>query len=96
LIFGQFGLVGLVLAFSAMLTPVFRAFAIHWHSGAWRLHPAAPMAVIVLMAISDALLNSFFFYPAILAAGALASDDASSFVLLARNRERISASPIVL
>jgi hypothetical protein len=54
------------------------------------------MAVIVLMATADALLNSFFFYPAILAAGALASDDASSFVLLARNRERISASPIVL
>jgi len=75
LIFGQFGLVGLVLAFSAMLTPVFRAFAMHWRAGAWRLHPAAPMAVIVLMAIADALLNSFFFYPAILAAGALASDD---------------------
>jgi hypothetical protein len=30
--------------------------------------------MIVLMAIADALLNSFFFYPAILAAGALASD----------------------
>jgi hypothetical protein len=27
------------------------------------------------MTIADALLNSFFFYPVILAAGALASDD---------------------
>jgi hypothetical protein len=75
LIFGQFGLIGFVLAFSSLLTPVFRAFAVQWHPGAWRLHPAAPLAVIVLMAIADALLNSFFFYPAILAAGALATDD---------------------
>jgi hypothetical protein len=30
------------------------------------------LALIVLMASADALLNSFFFYPAILAAGALA------------------------
>ena len=76
LIFGQFGLIGFVLAFSSLLTPVLRAFAVQWHPSAWRLHPAAPLAVIVLMAIADALLNSFFFYPAILAAGALATDDA--------------------
>ncbi len=75
LIFGQFGLIGLVLAFSSLLTPVGRAFAVQWHPGAWRLHPAAPLAAIVLMAVADVLLNSFFFYPAILAAGALASDD---------------------
>ena len=71
LIFGQFGLVGLVLAFGSLLTPVLRAFSFQWHPGTWQLHPEAPLAVIVLMAIVDALLNSFFFYPAILAAGAL-------------------------
>ena len=43
-----------------------------------RSHPAAPLAMIVLMTIADALLNSFIFYPAILAAGALASDDETS------------------
>ena len=32
---------------------------------------AVPFAVIVLMAIADASLNAFFFYPAILAAGGL-------------------------
>jgi MFS family permease len=85
LIFGQFGLIGLVLAFGSLLTPAFRAFAIHWHPDAWQLHPAAAMAMIVLMAAADALLNSFFFYPAILAAGALASDDVEQ-LRLARSR----------
>ena len=83
LIFGQFGLIGLMLAFGSLLTPILRAFNIQWHFRAWRLHPAAPLAMIVLMAVADALLNSFFFYPAILAAGALASDKASAGVLLA-------------
>jgi len=73
LILGQFGLIGLVLAFGSLMTPALRALAIKGHSGAWRVHPTAPLAVIVLMASADALLNSFFFYPAIVAAGALAS-----------------------
>jgi hypothetical protein len=72
LIFGQFGLIGLVLAFGPLLMSALRALAIKGHSGAWRIHPTAPLAVIVLMASADALLNSFFLYPAILAAGALA------------------------
>jgi hypothetical protein len=71
LILGQFGLIGLALAFGSLLMPALRALAIQGHSGAWRIHPAAALAVIVLMAVTDALLNSFFFYPAILAAGAL-------------------------
>lgn len=69
---GQFGLIGLVLAFGPLLMPALRALTIKGHSGAWRTHPTAPLALIVLMASADALLNSFFFYPAILAAGALA------------------------
>ena len=71
LILGQFGLVGLVLAFGSLLMPALRALAIQWHPGAWRIHPAATLAVIVLMAVTDALLNSFFFDPAILATGVL-------------------------
>jgi hypothetical protein len=61
-----------VLAFGTLFIPALRALTIEGHSGAWRIHPAAPLAVIVLMASADALLNSFFFYPAVLAAGALA------------------------
>jgi hypothetical protein len=70
LILGQFGLIGLVLAFGSLLMPALRTLAIKGH--AWNIYPTAPLAVIVLMANADALLNSFFFYPAILAAGALA------------------------
>jgi hypothetical protein len=72
LIIGQFGLIGLALVLSSLLTPVLRVLAMRKYAGAWRLHPAPALAVIVLMAIGDAMLNSFFFYPAILAAGALA------------------------
>jgi hypothetical protein len=72
LILGQFGLIGLAFAFGSMLTPALRALAIKAHSGAREIRPTVPLAVIVLMASADALLNSFFFYPAILAAGALA------------------------
>jgi hypothetical protein len=72
LIVGQFGLIGLVLAFGMLLIPALRALTIEGHSGTWRTYPTAPLAVIVLMASADALLNSFFFYPAVLAAGALA------------------------
>lgn len=75
LIIGQFGLVGLVLAFGALLAPALRALSIQWHPGAWQLHSALPLAIIILMAVGDALLNSFFFYPAILAAGSLASGE---------------------
>jgi hypothetical protein len=92
LIFGQFGLIGLVLAFGSLLTPALNAFANHWHAGAWRIYPALPMAMIVLMAAADALLNSFFFYPAILAAGALASDGAEQ-LRPARSQDNPHRSP---
>jgi hypothetical protein len=71
LILGQFGLTGLLLASSALSAPILCTFArnrsFHWH------RVSVALAAIVLMAIVDALLNSFFFYPAILAAGALAT-----------------------
>jgi hypothetical protein len=91
LIFGQFGLIGSALAFGSLLTPVWRAFAIHWRPGAWRLYPAPPMAVIVLMAISDALLNSFFFIRQFSLQERWHTMTASSFVLLAPE----TISPIV-
>jgi hypothetical protein len=71
LILGQFGLIGFVLAFGSLLMPALRALAIKRQS--WNIYPATPLAVIILMASADALFNSFFFYPAILAAGALVS-----------------------
>jgi hypothetical protein len=74
LIFGQFGLIGFVLAFGSLLLPTLRTFDDLYNSPTrQRRYPSAPLAMIVLMAIADALLNSFFFYPAILAAGALGS-----------------------
>jgi hypothetical protein len=60
----------LALAFGSLLVPALRALAING-TGAWNIDPTAPLAVIVLMVSADALLNSFFFYPAILSAGAL-------------------------
>jgi hypothetical protein len=69
LILGQFGLIGLMLAFGATLTPALRALATTRPAGS--MDPATPLAVIVLMAGADALLNSFLFYPVILFAGAL-------------------------
>jgi hypothetical protein len=71
LILGQFGLIGLVLAFGSLLIPAFWDLGIRAHSGGRSICSRAPLAVIVLMASADALLNSFFLYPAILAAGAL-------------------------
>jgi len=71
LIIGQFGLIGLALAFGSLLLPASRALATNWYPGAWRTYSVA-LAIVVAMALADAVLNSFFFYPAILAAGAAA------------------------
>ncbi|MEO7728427.1 MAG: hypothetical protein ABIS45_14325 [Burkholderiales bacterium] len=74
LIFGQFGLVGFVLAFGSLLVPVLWTFARLRPERVSRLQPAVPLIVIVLMAVADAFLNSFLFYPAIMAAGALGTN----------------------
>jgi hypothetical protein len=76
LMLGQFGLIGMLLAFGSLLLPAIRALATTQRIR--RLNnniTASTLAVIVLMASADALLNSFFFYPAILTAGALAYRD---------------------
>jgi hypothetical protein len=66
LIIGQFGIVGFLLAFGAFGVACLRAVLNHEST-------TAPAVAIVCMAVGDALLNSFFFYPAILAAGGLAT-----------------------
>ncbi len=71
LILGQFGLIGFIFAFGAILMPALRALATPRLAGGF-MDSATPLAVIVLMASADALLNSFLFYPAILMAGSLA------------------------
>ena len=72
LLVGQFGMTGLVLAFSSLLLPPLRAIFSR-QSQNWRQRTDIPLAAIVVMAIADALLNSFVFYPALLASGALAT-----------------------
>jgi hypothetical protein len=72
LLLGQFGLIGLIFAFGAILTPALLVIAIERPAGAFGMDTAAPLTAIILMAVADALLNSFLFYPVILFAGALA------------------------
>lgn len=74
LVLGQFGAVGLGAALGALLAP---AFAAAWRAppgSAWQL-PALPLLLAALagLTVLDALMNSFVFFPALLAAGALAT-----------------------
>jgi hypothetical protein len=71
LIAGQFGLVGLALAMGSLLAPVAEALRSRWRLPITAQDPAVPLVALVLMAVADALLNSFFLFPALLAAGAL-------------------------
>jgi hypothetical protein len=66
LIVGQFGVVGLLLAFGAFGAACLRSVLSDDRA-------AVPIIAIICMGVGDALLNSFFFYPAILAAGGLAT-----------------------
>ena len=72
LLLGQFGLVGVVLATSVLLLPAAR---VAWQAprGDPRALQALPwlLAIIVLLAMLDAVLNSFVFFPAVLIAAAL-------------------------
>ena len=73
LVVGQFGVVGLLAGFGALSGPAFAAVWRAPRGSAWQLE-ALPLllAVIVALALLDALMNSFIFFPAILAAGGLA------------------------
>lgn len=76
LLLGQFGLIGLCLAFGSLLAPAVRSGWQAPRESGWR--PVAlpsMLAALVALAVADALLNSFFFFPAITAAGGLAAGD---------------------
>jgi hypothetical protein len=76
LVLGQFGLIGIVLSASALLLPAARA--------AWtapRGDALAPqalpwlLAIVVLLSMLDAVLNSFVFFPAVMIAAALSTHE---------------------
>ena len=74
LIVGQFGLGGLLLALATLLGPALRtAWAEPRGSAWWPEGSRLLLASITVLTVIDALLNSFVFFPAIVAAGALAS-----------------------
>ncbi len=90
LLLGQFGLVGLVLAMGSLVWPALRVAWRSPHASGWR-DEALPLmlATVVVLAALDGLLNSFFFFPAFVAAGALAR----STVATARARGEIVRVP---
>jgi len=75
LIVGQFGLGGLLLALTILLGPALRTAWVAPRGVAWRSDRLL-LASIAVLAVIDALLNSFFFFPAIVAAGGLAASAA--------------------
>ena len=73
LMIGQFGLIGVLLAFGSVLAPAVAVLARRAADQEYITQfAAAPLAVIVVLAMSDAVLNSFVYMPAILVAGAIA------------------------
>ncbi len=76
LVLGQFGLVGAALSASVLLLPAAR---VAWTAP--RGDPRAPqalpwlLAVVVLLSMLDAVLNSFVFFPAVMIAAALSTDE---------------------
>ncbi len=73
LILGQFGLIGLVLAFGGLIAPAVAVLVRRVGYGAWATdEDALPLAVIVLVALADATLNAFVYLPMVLIAGAIA------------------------
>jgi len=74
LIVGQFGLVGLLFAFATLLGPALRTAWKVPAGSAWQ--PAGlplMLATLAVLTVVDALLNSFIFFPALVAAGGLAA-----------------------
>lgn len=78
LLLGQYGVIGLLLAWGALLGACGSAFARLRRVTRAAVDPALPLAIIVLLALTDAALNAFFFSPAILVAGAVAASSLRS------------------
>lgn len=73
LLIGQYGLGGFLLAWGALVAAAAAAFQRLRQWGDRLAGDAAlPLAILVLLSLLDATLNAFFFFPAILAAGAIA------------------------
>ncbi|MBB1162580.1 hypothetical protein [Aquariibacter albus] len=73
LIVGQYGLPALACVLGLWLLPVLRAASRAPPGPAWQPGQGSwALAVMLLLALGDALLNSFIAWPALLAAGALA------------------------
>lgn len=75
LLIGQYGVIGLLLAYANFATT---ALITAWNAPRRNpLHAESvrvAMAIIVAMAVLDSFLNSFLFFPALLMSGALAGD----------------------
>lgn len=79
LLIGQYGLIGLLVAWGALASGCVAAFArLRRSDRRLEPNPALPLAIMVLLALADAALNAFFFSPAILAAGAIAASPSGS------------------
>ncbi|WP_227271832.1 hypothetical protein [Roseobacter weihaiensis] len=77
LLIGQFGLIGFLLCYGTLLALAGRGLYHLRRMPAWVGSSAAlPLALIVIFALLDSFLNAFFYFPALLAAGAIAADRA--------------------
>jgi hypothetical protein len=74
LIIGQYGLIGLALAWGSLALAA-AAGLVRYRRWGDRVDDGTvvPLALVVLLTLADALLNAFFFSAAILAAGAIAA-----------------------
>ncbi len=74
LVLGQFGAVGLFACLGTLLWPALRVAWRAPHGSGWQ-SAALPLmlATLVVLAVTDGLMNSFIFFPAVLIAGALST-----------------------
>ncbi|MEO8312379.1 MAG: hypothetical protein ABI520_14510 [Caldimonas sp.] len=76
LVLGQFGATGLLLVLTTLLGPALAASWAAPRTSGWRPEGLSLLlASLLLLTVVDALLNSFIFFPAIVAAGALAAKE---------------------
>ena len=78
LLIGQFGVVGCLMAYGSLVAPALRAvYRLRGFWGWGRENVALILGFIVVLALADSLLNDFLYFPAWLAAGAVASAQTS-------------------
>jgi len=83
LVIGQYGLIGLALMLVAMVGPVVATFLTTGDANRHERRKLA-LAIAAMMALCDALLNSFIFLPWIAISASLISDDAPKDSALSR------------